>query len=43
MWSIVILKNDNSVAAVSSHWYKNGNCAWPKNYVKIKANELKSG
>lgn len=34
MWSIVIFKNDDSVAAVPSHWFKNGKCAWPKKYIK---------
>lgn len=36
MWSIVIFSSDNSVAAVPSHWYKNGQCAWPKKYIKNK-------
>jgi len=34
MWSIVVFKKDNSVAAVPSHWFKNGKCAWPKDYIK---------
>jgi len=36
MWSIVLFNNDNSVAAVPSHWYRNGQCAWPKKYIKNK-------
>ncbi|KAL5239410.1 hypothetical protein ACI65C_006820 [Semiaphis heraclei] len=36
MWSIVLFNFDNSVAAVPSHWYKNGQCAWPKKYIKNK-------
>lgn len=36
MWSIVVFKKDNSVAAVPSHWFKNGKCAWPKDYIKNK-------
>lgn len=36
MWSIVIFKNDDSVAEVPSHWFKSGKCAWPKKYIKNK-------
>jgi len=34
MWSVVLFSYDNSVAAVPSHWYKNGQCGWPKKYIK---------
>lgn len=30
MWTIVVFKEDNTVEAVPSHWFKNGLCAWPK-------------
>lgn len=36
MWTIVVLKKDNTVEAVPSHWLKNGLCAWPKKDPKKK-------
>lgn len=29
MWYVIHFPKDNSVEAVPSTWYKNGNCAWP--------------
>lgn len=37
MWSIIIFKKSNTVAAVLSHWYSNDQCAWPKSHVKNRS------
>lgn len=34
MWCVVVFKDDNSVEAVPSHWYKNHKCAWPRKNAK---------
>lgn len=34
MWIIVCFNEENSVEAVPTHWYKNGQCAWPKKNIK---------
>lgn len=32
MWTVVLFKSDNTVAAVPNFWYCNGLCAWPKKF-----------
>lgn len=34
MWNVVLFQNENTVAAVPSHWVKNSLCAWPKKDYK---------
>lgn len=34
MWCVVVFKDDDSVEAVPSHWYKNNKCAWPRKNAK---------
>lgn len=36
MWSVILFVKDNSVEAVPSHWYINGQCFWPKKSVNCK-------
>lgn len=35
MWSVVVVfKDDNSVEAVPSSWFKDKKCAWPRKNAK---------
>jgi len=34
MWLVVVFKDDNSVEAVPSYWYKNRKCPWPRKNAK---------
>jgi len=32
MWTVVIFKDYNTLAAVPEFWFRNGSCAWPNKH-----------
>lgn len=32
MWTVILFKDDSTLAAVPEFWFRNGSCAWPNKY-----------